>query len=394
MNRRRPRLGSTAALLALLMGATGSGAQTAPIVVPAKFDAQGFVQFLIPVTVNGERFWRSLDSGGSWVFSMDTERARRAGLQPNSSGSFAGAGPEVRRDQRVTGVTAAIGPLQLPNLTIVMVPLPTVAPDMECIFGLGILQDYIAQFDYSRPELRLFSRDAFQPSPRAVAVPFEIDRFRNPFLTTTVRLQGDDTATARLMLDTGASYYSVVFAESFARTHGIRDRLRRVVPQASHTPGLKLSAARVDALRIGPFEPRLTIAALLDTPSAGLIHDGMIGAGFFRNFVVTFDYGRRQMWLEPLATIPDRQTFDASGLDFTHAPGGRYRVHDVLPESPAAGADVRAGDLLVSIDDQQARELTIRELKDRLSRGGATVRLTLERNGAEHRVALTLKELL
>ena len=383
-----------AVLCAALMPATTPGAQRSPIVVPAKFDAQGFVQFLIPVTVRGAQFWCSLDSGGSWVFSIDSDRARKAGFQPDSSGSIAGAGPEVRRDERVTGVTAAIGPLQLPNLTIVMVPLPTVAPDMECVFGLGILQDYIAQFDYRTPELRLFTRDAFQPSPRAVAIPFEIDRFRNPFMTTTVRLKDDDTATARLMLDTGASYYSVVFGESFARTNGIRERLRRVVPQATHTPGLKLSAARVDALTIGPFEPRATIAAILDTPSAGLVHDGMVGAGFFRNFVVTFDYGRRQMWLEPLATIPARQTFDASGLDFTHAPGGRYRVHDVLPESPAAAVDVRAGDLLVSIDDRRAGDLTIGEIKDWLTKAGATVRLTLERNGAVHRVTLTLKELL
>jgi hypothetical protein len=196
------------------------------------------------------------------------------------------------------------------------------------------------------------------------------------------------------MLDTGASYYSVVFGESFTRTNGIRERLRRVVPQATHTPGLKLSAARVDALTIGPFEPRATIAAILDTPSAGLVHDGMVGAGFFRNFVVTFDYGRRQMWLEPLTAIPERQTFDASGLDFTHAPAGRYRVHDVLPESPAAAVDVCAGDLLVSIDDRRASDLTIGEIKDWLTKAGATVRLTLERNGAVHRVTLTLKELL
>ena len=386
--------GVLAVLCAALMPATTPGAQRSPIVVPAKFDAQGFVQFLIPVTVRGAQFWCSLDSGGSWVFSIDSDRARKAGFQPNGSGSIAGAGPEVRRDERVTGLTAAIGPLQLPNLTIVMVPLPTVAPDTECVFGLGILQDYIAQFDYRTPELRLFTRDAFQQSPRAVAIPFEIDRFRNPFLTTTVRLKDDDTATARLMLDTGASYYSVVFGESFARTNGIRQRLRRVVPQASHTPGLKLSAARVDALRIGPFDPRATIAAILDTPSAGLVHDGMVGAGFFRNFVVTFDYGRRQMWLEPLTAIPERQTFDASGLDFTHATAGRYRVHDVLPESPAAAVDVRVGDLLVSIDDRRASDLTIGEIKDWLTKAGATVRLTLERNGAVHRVTLTLKELL
>ena len=340
--------------------------------VPAKFDAEGFVQFLVPVTVRGKVFWCSLDSGGSWVFRLDTAEALAAGLTPNSTGSNSGPGPDVVRDERVLGVTAQLGTLVLPNLTIVLSPLPEIVPDMDCVFGLGILQDHVAQFDYAKPELRLFEAGSFQPPPKATAVPFELDRNRLPYLKTTMRLTGDDSVAASLILDTGASYYGAVLVKRFVEEQNVRRRAGPVVAQASDTPGLVLSAVRLDALRVGSFEMRGPIAALLDNPSAGPIHDGLIGAGFFKHFTVTFDYGRRQLWLEPTSPLPDRQTFDASGVEFAHAPNGRYRVRDVIAGSPAADAGIQNGDILISLDGRDARQLTIGDIKEALRASGAT----------------------
>ena len=381
-------------LLPLLGSAPPIVAQSPVLVVPARFDAEGLGQFLVPVTVRGKVFWCSLDSGGSWVFRLDTAKALAAGLTPNSTGSNSGPGPDVIRDERVRGVTAQLGALVLPSLTIVLSPLPEIVPDMDCVFGLGILQDHVAQFDYAKPELRLFEAGSFQPPPRAVAVPFELDRFRLPLLKTTMRLAGDDSVAATLILDTGASYYGTVLVKRFVDEQNVRRRAGPVVAQASHTPGLALSAVRLGALRVGSFEMRGPIAALLDNPSAGPIHDGLIGAGFFKHFTVTFDYGRRQLWLEPTSPLPDRQMFDASGVEFAHAPNGRYRVHDVIAGTPAAGAGIQKGDLLVSLDGRDARELTIGAIKDALRTSGANRTFVLMRGDAPLTITLQLKELL
>lgn len=291
-------------------------------------------------------------------------------------------------------MTAEIGGVKLPDLTIVLRPFPEIAPDLQCVFGLGILQNYVAQFDYAKPELRLFDAASFQPPVKAVAVPFQIDRFRNPYLTTSLKLTDDDSADATLILDTGGGYYSVVLVKRFIDAHNVRGRARRVTPRASHTPGLSLSATRLAALTVGPFTEPGPIAALLDTPSAGVIQDGVIGAGFFKHFVVTFDYGRRQMWLEPASPFPARQAFDASGVAFTHETNARYRVHDVIPETPAATAGIQRGDILVSLDGRDARELTIGEIAALLSTPGATRRFLFMRGGVPHSISVLLKELL
>jgi hypothetical protein len=70
-----------------------------PVVVAAKLDAEGFSQLLVPITVNSHRFWCNVDSGGSWVLSLDATKARNSGLQPNATGSSAGVGPNVIQNQ-------------------------------------------------------------------------------------------------------------------------------------------------------------------------------------------------------------------------------------------------------------------------------------------------------
>jgi hypothetical protein len=397
MHTRRRRIGLALAalmLLALVGRAQPIDAQSPAFVAPARFDAEGFGQFLVPVTVRGKVFWCSLDSGGSWVFAMDTAKALAAGLTPNASGSHAGVEPEIRVDQRVQGMTAELGGLVLPNLTIVLRSIPDVVPDMDCVFGLGILQNHVAQFDYAKPELKLFDAASFQPSAKATALPFEIDRFRNPYVMTSVQFSGDDSAAASLILDTGASYYGVVLMKRFVDEQEVRRRTGRVVAQASHTPGLALSATRLPSLRIGSFEMRGPIAALIDTASAGATHDGLIGAGILRHFTVAFDYGRRQLWLEQTSPFPAQQAFDASGVEFAHAPNGRYRVHDVIAGTPAADAGIQKGDVLVSLDGRDARELTIGAIKEALRTSGATRTFVLMRGDDPVTITVLLKELL
>jgi hypothetical protein len=380
------------AVALLLLWTSLVPAQSPAMIVPAKFDAEGLGQFLVPVLVREHTFWCSLDSGGSWVFAVHTEKARAAGLEPNSSGTSAGAGPEVIRDQRVRGITASIGTLTLPDLTIVLRPGPAIVPDMDCVFGLGLLQDQIVQFDYTKPELRIYSPAAFRPPSDAVAIPFEIDRFRNPQITTQLVIAGHDAIDATLMLDTGASDYHLVLVERFTRANAIHRRAGRVAPEASHTPGLVLSVTRAAQLRVGSFEVPAALTALLETPSAGIIQDGLIGAGFFKHFVATFDYGRRQLWLQQQSPLSVRLPHDASGVAFTHGSNGRYRIDAVLPDTPASAAGLRIGDVLISVDGRDARELTIGQIRDLFRQAGETRHIAVDRDAAVHIVHLLLKE--
>src|SRR5262245_22828887 len=103
------------------------------LVLSAKLDAEGLSQLRVPLAVKEHTFWCSADSGNGRVLSLDITKALNAGLQPNATGTNAGVGPEIGRDQRIRGVDVEIGSVVLTDLTIVLVPRPTVVPDIECV---------------------------------------------------------------------------------------------------------------------------------------------------------------------------------------------------------------------------------------------------------------------
>jgi hypothetical protein len=400
MSRRRIGRGNASAILLGVVLATPTvRAQIVapvdhPVVVTAKVDAEGLSLLLVPIKVGTTTFWCNVDSGGSWVFSIDREKALRAGLQPNATGTIAGVGPEVREDERVRGATAEIGSLTLRDLTLVMVDIPKVVPDMDCVFGLGLLQDYVVEFDYLTPALRILNADTFRPSPTAVPLAFELDRFRNPHLTTRMRLGKDDSVEGDFIVDTGGGYYTVVMTKPFIDANHVQERTGTVVSQVADTPGLVLAAARPAAVTVGRFEIAGPVAALILTPSRGIIEDGLIGTGFLRRFTVTFDFTRKQVWLEPNSRLREQQPFDASGLEFRRNADNAYAVVGVAPGSPGDNAGVHKGDVLLQVDERDVRDITFGELKALLSRPGVTCTLKVGRHGTTLTLTVALKNRL
>ena len=187
---------------------------------------------------------------------------------------------------------------------------------------------------------------------------------------------------------------SAVLMKPFIDANRVLSRVGTVVAQVSDHPGMALAAARLAAVSVGPFEIADPVAALVLTPSAGIIQDGVVGAGFFKRFTVTFDYTRKQMWLEPNARLHERQLFDASGLEFRPTANGGYAVAAVIPGSPGAENDLRVGDLLLEIDGRSARELSLGDIKAVLSRPTGTAVLRVEREGSTRMATLRLKSLL
>ena len=381
------------AVCTAILGARTPASQS-PIVVEAKFDAEGLHQFLAPVRIGGSTFWCSIDSGGSWVLSLDTTKARRAGLRPNATGSSAGIGPAAVQDQRVRGVAVDIGGVKLPDSTIILRDQPSIVPDIDCVFGLGLLQDYVVEFDYETPRLRILDGRGFRPGADGVVIPFDLDRFRNPYIEAGLSLADGKEVRPHLILDTGASTYSAVLMKPFIDANSILMRAGRVVAETSHTSGLKLSSARILELRLGSAAIADPVIGLVLSNAAGVIEDGMVGAGFFRRFTVTFDYTRRQVWLNPNRHLKERQPFDASGLVLAYNANQEYVIDGVAPNSAGEAANVQVGDRVVSIDGRDWRNLTLGDIRALLSRPNETRQLRLDRHGQSIDATVSLKDRL
>jgi membrane-associated protease RseP (regulator of RpoE activity) len=365
------------------------------ILLPAKLDAEGASQMLIPIRVQGHTFWCNADSGGSRVLSLDLTKALNAGLQPNTTGTHAGVGPDVSRDQRVRGITVEIGTVALHDMTIVLAPRPTVVPDIDCVLGLGVLREYAVEFDYLAPSVRLIPASEFHPPLAAASIPIVVDRIATPSAKVRLGLDNGDAIEATLMVDTGASYYDVVLLKPFVDAHQVARHVGTVVPRFSDTRGMTITAARAPAVTVGPYEINGPVVAFIETASAGTFTvDGLLGTGFLRRFKVTFDYSRNQLWLEPNGRPRGPQPFDASGVQVRATDAHEFAVVDIAANSAAADAGLHVGDLLETVDGRPARDMTLGEIQDALNRAGETCTVQVERDGQTHTARLRLRRRL
>ena len=75
-------------------------------------------------------------------------KAKAAGLSPTSTGLSAGVGSEVIPDERLSDASLKIGNLRIANQTVVMRPETAEG----CVFGVGMLRNYVVQIDYVTPK--------------------------------------------------------------------------------------------------------------------------------------------------------------------------------------------------------------------------------------------------
>ena len=363
--------------------------------LPAKLDAEGASQMLIPVRVKEHTFWCNADSGGSRVLSLDLTKALNAGLEANATGTNAGVGPEVSRDQRVRGVTVEIGSIVLHDATLVLVNRPTVVPDIDCVLGLGLLPDYAIEFDYLTPSVRLIPASGFRPPAGAVAIPITMDRSATPSAKVRIRFGGTDPVEATLMIDTGASYYDLVLLKPFVDANRVGDRIGAVLPRFSDSPGMTIGAGRASAVTLGPFEITGPVAALIATPSGATFSvDGLLGTGFLRLFTLTFDYGRQQLWLRPNGRPTGPQPFDASGIELRPTEAHEFAIVAIAPDSAASIAGLHVGDLLKQVDGRPARDMNLGQIQDVFNRVDETCTVQIERGGRLQTARLHLRRRL
>ncbi len=352
--------------IALLIGQTSSGA-TAPFTIPLQFLPDQAL--LIKVRVNGlGPFVCQFDSGGADSFVLDRDKARNAGLNPTDTGTSEGVGPAVINDERLPASTVDLGPIKIPNQTVLMFAMG----GQGCIFGAGILRNFVLQIDYLTATLLLYDPQNFIAPPDAVNVPFALSA-GSPVVDATISFGSGERVNAKLLVDTAVRRF-LVLSKGFTDREQVVRRVRKVVkpPFSAEGTGGKvdLLATRLEAVSIGSARVEEPIALLLRTASGAsrVEPDGYLGNEFFHRFLLTLDYSHRRLLLEPNRHYYDAPTpYDGSGLGIEEKKGRRV-VTAIVPKSAAAQAGIEIGDELLSLDGQQVIELKSGQLQEKLCR--------------------------
>ena len=265
---------------------------------------------------------------------------------------------------------------------------------MDGIVGFEVLKRLIARVEYAKGELTFFLPDAFHEPAGTTAVPFT-------FEGETPQVEGAvDGVKGLFTIDTG-SRSSLTLNSPFAAEHGLQAKYAPRIEAVSGWGvggGVRSLMTRAKLLEAGGVqvpEPVTDLALARKGALANRYLAGNVGGGVLRRFDVTFDYGRQRLYFQPNANFNRSRRLRPRRSLANRADAG-LEVMDVVAGGPAAEAGLKAGDTVVAIDGQAAKELLLPDLRIRLkeSAPGTRVRLTVGSGESSREVTVVLRDLV
>jgi hypothetical protein len=350
------------------------------------------------VMINGKGpFTAVFDTGGANLVTPPLAEKLGIKIEGNIPGTGAGEGVMMGGFSHVDRIDIAGASVK--NQTVLVMPLDKFevieGVPMPAMIGNETFRRFVTRIDYGASTITLIAPDKFDPKDAGVEIPFT-------FYENHPEVEGTfEGLPAKFDIDTGARD-DLTLNKPFVERNNLR---------AKHSKGIDAVAGwgvggpvtgyvtRGGPITIGPVKVDDLIVTLSDQGKgafAGDEYQGNLGGGVLHRFVVTFDYGRRKMYLKPLAAMPaDVGSYDRSGLWLIGAPEGAHIVA-VIKGSPADQAGLRKDEIIVAVDGTKAATNTLVDIRAKLrfSKPGTVVRLDVLRAGKPEQVRITLRDLL
>ena len=349
--------------------------------------------------LNGaDSIWIVVDTGASSSV-VDEGTARRFSIRLDGGYEAKGAAGTQRgydaHDVTVElpGVTfrpARLGALDLSGIT------QTGGRAMQMILGYELFQSAVVRFDYARGIMEVWNPANAPRDLPGATVPMTLVQ-NHPYIEATLHVRGRPPLRGRFVIDSGSSGALHIAPEITAR-----EKLDAAFPRTILTIGrgvggeVRAYQARADSFTIGALTFARPIVSM-PRPSEGRISVvgsiGNIGGQVLGRCSVTFDYGQKQIHLEPGPDFDRPFEADMSGASIARTPDGLV-VRWVNTDSPAAEAGLQVGDQITRVDDQPANTIDPNALRLKMQVEGGTVRLRIQRGPETVEKTLTLRRLI
>jgi len=352
----------------------------------------------VPVSIDGHGpMLFELDTGGHLILTRDA--AKGLDLAPVGAFSSTGGGQGVVKAGFVRVHELRIGDAVLREQPTKVLNLSAASndrgprPARAGILGLELFERFAVRLDRRAQTLTLTPLEAFRHAGPGVALPLRFTEDAPQARGAVAGLPGD------LELDTGNSGPAIIEGR-WATDHGLAERFATgVVASGSGVGGDYKETVSRAALKLGPFDLPGEVVSYVGVVERGseAMRDiaGNIGEPILAQFDVTFDYGRHQVWLDPLPHRAPR-AYNRAGLGLSKVGEDPFKISLVIAGSPGERAGLRAGDLVTAMDGRPASGMAAFEARRRfLQPVGSVVTLTAQSPGAAPReVRLTLAELV
>jgi len=378
------------------------GFAQAPVQIPFEPQAR---HVIVQVTVNGSRPLSFILDTGANTAVIRTEVAKELGLTLEGSVGVGGAGTGAQQTgsfvRNATWSLAGLAGFKQP--VSLALPLPELPAAMGMpiagIIGGEFIKQFVVELDYEARRLTLHDPGAFRYAGTGEAIPIEFVNVTHPTLRAQVSV-GGETIERRFMFDIGSGG-ALALHSPFVRELKLLDSglpTIRAIGAAGAGGKVTGRTGRVQSLQIGRYVVKEPVAMFSQDEGGAFANTelaGNIGAQIAMRFRVFLDYGRRRIIFEPSSMFDTPFDRASSGLAL-RALGTDFRtftVVDVLEESPATTAGIKIGDVITSIDETPAADLTMFRIHE-LFGDAKTYTLGLQRGREKLSVKLTTRKLV
>jgi hypothetical protein len=375
-----------------------------PIELPIEANDNGII--FLKARVDRSR-WMSfaLDSGASFPIVVDSRRAQEFKLKLGNKQTLAsGGGPGKYAVSDVDSIDVDLGDLQLidqPAKVLALDSLESIAGrHLDGLVGQQLFRQYVVEIDYTNQLVRLHDPRTYAYKGTGDALPLTDNQ--NYFLVSIkIETPEGKRLDARLVVDTGGGFISFVLNTPFVHKNGLLPEQRTLVDNSLAGLGgpMRLRVGRASSLSLGKFTIFNPVLYLSDDTGGALASsdfDGILGSEILEKFRVIFDVPHRRLIFEPNASFDRPLEYDMSGIRL-HAEGAdlhRYRICQVLENSPAAKAGLRQGDLLTAIDRKPVSQFPLAKIYEMLKQSGRTLDISFTRKGKTSSTAIKLARLI
>jgi len=367
------------------------------------FELYGNLPYL-PVSVNGSApLWFILDSAAD-SFVISERQAAALKLRPHGKGTAEGTG-----DGSVSISVSKIDSLRLdsidlPNRTLIVYPFAqldhAIGRTIDGVLGSDIFKRFVVELDYEARIVRLYEPKTFRYSGTGEALPIRIDGVGIAEVRATVAMPGGEVLAGQFRIDTGGNA-ALGLNRPFVDKHRLVAGLSKTLPLPSigASGESKALMGRIRSLQIGRVvlgSPVVSFSQAARGALAATSNDGLLGGVVLRRFKVIFDYSRKVMILEPNEHLSD--AFDAGMTGALLSTEGAdlrtFIVREVLPDTPAAEAGLRAGDLITAIDGQSTAGFSLDQINQFFKQDDRVFQFTIRRGEQQMQLELRTRRLI
>jgi hypothetical protein len=366
---------------------------------------------IVPVSVEAGAIILEVNFNGRGPLPMMFDTGARSAVTPETAAAlgltteattatFQDSGDRTLPVGLTRFATVGLGNLELADQPFAVVSLPpyltdrgTTRPPLAGVIGSELLERLAVRLDYDHGTLTLISGADFRYQGNGARLPLALIGNLPAVPAAADGIEG------RFAIDTGSTG-ALTLRREFVEEHHLEDR---------HPTALRIKSIGVG----GPFEALLTrldnfdvAGSRVESPAtrfpaggeqehelAGF--DGVVGYEILRQFSITFDCAHLGLWFEHSSAFGTRTGGRSAGFQAIRIGGAGFRVITILPNTAAAAAGIRVGDLITDINGRSTIPMSLGEFAELMRKPGeVSVHLGLSRDGAAVAVAIDLKDTL